>query len=306
MKIDYAKIEQYIDATKVKYNEPMKKHTTLRVGGPADVLVIPTSVEDIVSVLDFVKENQVPLTIIGNGSKILVLDEGIEGIVMKLGNKFSEYKIEGSYITAMSGILVPRLSIIAKDEGMSGLEFASGIPASLGGAVYMNAGAYSGEMSDVIEEVTYIDKELNIQTIKKEELEFKYRSSYFKINESDNNIIISAKIKLSQGNEDEISEKMVEYHNSRKQKQPLEYPTAGSTFKRPQGHFVGKLIDDSGLKGYRIGDAQISTKHSGFIVNLGNATSKDMIQLINHIKEVVYDKYEVKLEEEIIILGGRN
>ena len=241
--------------------------------------------------------------VIGNGSKLLVLDGGIRGLVIKLGSKFSNAVVDGEYITAEAGLSMPRLAILAKDNGLAGLEFASGIPGYLGGGVFMNAVAYGGELSNVIEEVTYLDKNNEVKTLTKEELEFGYRKSFFKNHKEEGNIILQAKFKLAQGNKEEIEAKMKENNDSRKSKQPLEYPNAGSTFKRPEGYFVGKLIDDLGLKGYRIGGAEVSTKHSGFIVNVDHAKAKDVKDLIDYIKEKVFEANKVKLEEEIIILG---
>jgi len=300
MSVNYIEIEKIIDGSKVKYNEPMSRHTTLKVGGNADVLVIPENVEDVVNVLKFAKQNDIQVTVIGNGSKLLVLDKGIRGIVIKLASKFANVSVKGEYITVNAGMSLPRLAIIAKDNSLSGLEFAAGIPGNVGGAVYMNAGAYGSEMSNIIEEVTYIDDSLNVRTASNEECNFGYRKSLFRNNRS---VILSTKLKLKSANKQDIEDLMRTNNEARKTKQPLEYPNAGSTFKRPEGYFVGKLIDDLGLKGYKIGDAQISTKHSGFIVNLGNATATDVINLINHVKNKVLEVNNVKLEEEIIVLG---
>ena len=300
MNLDYTNIEKYVDGSKVRYNEPMNKYTTMKVGGNADVLVIPENVQDVINTLKFAKENNIPVTIIGNGSKLLILDKGIRGIVIKFGSKFSNIQVNDEYITVDAGMTLPRLAIIAKDNSLSGLEFAAGIPGNVCGAVYMNAGAYGSEMSNVIEQVTYIDEDMNIKTVNNEECKFGYRKSMFR---DTNKIILSAKLKLNSGNKEEIEELMKQNNEARKTKQPLEYPNAGSTFKRPEGYFVGKLIDDLGLKGYQIGDAQVSTKHSGFIVNKGSATAKDVTELINYIKEKVLEAYGVSLEEEIIVLG---
>ncbi len=300
MNVDYTNIEKYIDSSKVKYNEPMSKYTTMKIGGNADVLVTPESVDDVINTISFAKENNIPVTIVGNGSKLLVLDNGIRGIVIKFGSKFSNIQITDDTIVVDAGVTLPRLAILAKDNRLSGLEFASGIPGNVGGAVYMNAGAYGSEMANVIEEVTYLDEDLNIKTITNKECNFGYRKSIFREN---NYVILSTKLKLTKGNKEEIEALMKQNNESRRTKQPLEYPNAGSTFKRPEGYFVGKIIDDLGLKGYQIGDAQISTKHSGFIVNKGNATAKDVVSLINYIKEKVQEAYGVLLEEEIIVLG---
>lgn len=294
-------LKNYIDESQIKFDEPMSNHTTLKVGGKADALVLPKDIADVKKVIKYAKENNIPVTVIGNGSKLLVLDGGIRGIVIKFGSKFSDYQIVGEYITVKAGMPVPRLAIIAKDNSLSGLEFSAGIPGNLGGAVYMNAGAYGSEMSNVICEVTFLDENLEVKTLSKDKLQFGYRTSFFKQNVG--NIILSAKLKLTKGNKEEIAAKMKENNNSRKTKQPLEYPNAGSTFKRPEGYFVGKLIDEAGLKGTRIGGAEVSTKHSGFIVNVEHATAKDVKDLIEYVKEEIFKKNNVKLEEEIIVLG---
>lgn len=304
MNSNFKKIEEYVDSSIVKYNEPMSKHTTIKIGGPADVLVTPTNIEEIKKVVEFAKKENIAITILGNGSKLLVKDEGIRGIVIKITGKFANINIEGEYITAEAGITLPRLSIIAKDRSLSGLEFAAGIPGCLGGAIFMNAGAYGSEMSNIVTEVTYLDKDLNIVTKTNEELDFGYRQSYFKNNEEEKNIVLSVRMKLEKGNKEEITEKMQQNNKSRKEKQPLEFPNAGSTFKRPEGYFVGKLIDDVGLRGKKIGGAMISDKHSGFIVNVDKATAKDVLDLITLTQKVIKEKFNVNLETEIKIIGG--
>lgn len=303
MKETYLEILNILDSSKVKFDEPMSKHTTLKVGGIADVLVVVENLEDVIAILNFAKEKDINVTVIGNGSKLLVLDGGIRGIVIKIGPKFGSIEVSSEYITAMAGVTLPYLSSVAKKHSLTGLEFACGIPGALGGAIYQNAGAYGSEMANVVEEVTYLDEQLDLHTVKVDELQFGYRTSVFKQNPDKKNIIVSVKLKLQKGEIKEIEEKMEYNSRQRKEKQPLEYPSAGSTFKRPEGHFVGKLIDDAGLKGKRIGGAEISTKHSGFIVNVDNAKASDVVELINHIKDEVYTKFNVKLQEEIIIMG---
>lgn len=298
----YTLIEKYIDKSKVKYNEPMSNHTTIKIGGKADVLVLPQNVDDVINVIKFAKEKSVKVLVIGNGSKLLVRDGGIRGIVIKLSSKFSNYTIDGEYIEVEAGASLPKISIVARESSLSGLEFAAGIPGNIGGAIYMNAGAYGSDMSNVVEQVTYLDSNLDVKCIKNSECEFGYRTSIFKT-KLKGAVILSAKLKLKKGNKQEIEDVMKKNNDSRREKQPLEYPNAGSTFKRPEGFFVGKLIDDLGLKGMKIGGAEISTKHSGFIVNTGNAKAKDVIDLIDCIKEKVLENNNVKLEEEIIIIG---
>ncbi len=304
MNSNFKKIEEYVDSSIVKYNEPMSKHTTIKIGGPADILVTPTSIEEVKQVVKFAKEENIPVTIIGNGSKLLVKDEGIRGLVIKITGKFANIEIVNEEIVAEAGITLPRLSIIAKDNSLAGLEFAAGIPGCLGGAIFMNAGAYGSEMSNIVTEVTYLDKDLNVVTKTKDELEFGYRQSFFKNNEEENNIVLSVKMKLEKGNKEEIYEKMQSNNKSRREKQPLEYPNAGSTFKRPEGYFVGKLIDDAGLRGKRIGGAMISDKHSGFIVNVDKATAKDVLDLISLTQSIIKEKFNVSLEPEIKVIGG--
>ena len=299
--LSISNIVDVIDIEKVKFDEPMKNHTTIKVGGKADVLVTPTTEKDIINVLKFAKENNIPVMIMGNGSKLLVRDKGIRGIVIKLGSKFSEYKIEGEYVTALAGMSMPKLSRLVMKEGLSGFEFACGIPGVLGGGIRMNAGAYGSEISSVLVRTTYIDDELNIKVLEHKDHNFSYRYSYFKDHPSF--VIISAEFKLVKKDIEDIKEKMDQNSKARKEKQPLEYPNAGSTFKRPDGFFVGTMIEELGLKGYRVGDAEISTKHAGFIVNRGNATAEDVISVIEYTKDKVYEKYGVKLENEIEIIG---
>ncbi len=296
-------IEKIIDKSKIKYMEPMEKHTTMRVGGPADILVKPTKEEEVVDVLRYAKTNNIPVTVIGNGSKIVVTDKGIRGIVLKLGVNFSSYEVEGEYITATSGTFIPKLAIVAKDYSLSGLEFASGIPGVVGGSVRMNAGAYDGEISDCLLETTYIDENLEIKKLDNKEHKFGYRYSIFRDNPKW--IIISAKFKLVTGNKEEIANKMKENNDARRLKQPIEYPSAGSVFKRPKGYYVGQMVQELGLKGYSVGGAQISEKHAGFIINTGKAKSADVIDLIEYIRKKAFEKYAVDLESEIEIIGEK-
>ena len=298
----YKGLEEILSKDSIKYNEPMKKHTTMKVGGPCDCMVEPSSIEEIQKVLEYVKENNIKYYIMGNGSNLLVKDEGVHALIIKIANKFSGFEVNGEHIKAYSGCSVPKLSQIAKENSLSGLEFACGIPGSVGGGIRMNAGAYGSEMVNVVEKVGFLDENGNLKEIDGKDAHFTYRHSMFVDNPQ--YVVVYAIYKLQKGNKDEISKIMEENMNSRKQKQPIEYPNFGSVFKRPEGYFVGKLVDDCGLKGYKIGGAQVSTKHSGFMINIGDATCKDVLDLIEYVKEKVYEKFNVKLQEEVVILGG--
>lgn len=298
----YDKLEEIVGKDKVKYNEKMSKYTTMRVGGPCDCVVFPDEISKIKEVIDFCKNENITFFVIGNGSNLLVKDEGIHGVVIKLGHRFSKIELDGEYILAYAGATMPALSQLAKKNSLKGLEFACGIPGTIGGGVKMNAGAYGSQISDILYEVTYMDEKEEIKTIKNKDCSFGYRKSIFTINP--NYVILSAKFKLERGNIDEIENKMKENSLARKAKQPLEHPNFGSVFKRPEGYFVGKLVDDAGLRGYKIGGAQVSTKHTGFIVNVDNATCKDVLDLIGYVQTTVYNKFNVKLTPEVIIIGG--
>lgn len=298
----YDKLEEIVGKDKVKYNEKMSKYTTMRVGGPCDCIVFPDEILKIKEVIDFCKNENITFFVIGNGSNLLVKDEGIHGVVIKLGHRFGKIELDGEYILAYAGATMPTLSQLAKKNSLKGLEFACGIPGTIGGGVKMNAGAYGSQISDILYEVTYMDEKEEIKTIKNKDCSFGYRKSIFTINP--NYVILSAKFKLERGNIDEIENKMKENSLARKAKQPLEYPNFGSVFKRPEGYFVGKLVDDAGLRGYKIGGAQVSTKHTGFIVNVDNATCKDVLDLIGYVQTTVYNKFNVKLTPEVIIIGG--
>lgn len=274
-------------------NEPMKKHTTFKTGGNADFLVTPSSKEEIQKLFAL----DVPKIVMGNGSNLLVKDGGIRGLVIKL-SKNDNYKVCDNVIEADAGICVAKLSQIALKHKLKGLEFACGIPGTLGGAVYMNASAYGGEMANVVFETDFLKD--NGEIVKITDYKFSYRKSVF---QNMNGIILSSKLKLEIGNQEEIKSKMEEYKESRNTKQPVNFPSAGSTFKRPDGYFAGKLIEDAGLKGYRIGGAEVSTLHAGFVINANNATSKDILNLISYIQDVVNKKFGVELETEVKIIG---
>ena len=288
------KLKQILSDDQILINEPLAKHTTFKIGGPADFLVLPETIGQIKALLS---EFEKPF-ILGNGSNLLVSDKGIRGVVIKLASNFSDIKVSGDIIEAQCGALLSKVAKVALEHSLSGLEFASGIPGTLGGGVYMNAGAYGGELKDVVISSKYITPDGEIKEIT--DHGFSYRKSVFS---GTDNIILSSKIKLFPNCYDEIRETMSDLAKRRQEKQPVHLPSAGSTFKRPEGHFAGKLIEDAGLKGYRIGGACVSEKHSGFVVNDQNATFSDVYSLINHIKKTVYEKFGVMLEEEVKICG---
>ena len=277
----------------------MKNHTSFKIGGPADEFCEAKSAEEVMRLIEYAQKTGIACTVIGNGTNLLVGDKGIRGLVIKIARGFDGVKVNGDEITAQSGILLSRLAAEAYANSLVGLEFASGIPGTLGGGIYMNAGAYGGELKDVIKSVTYLENE---KIIEKDatELDFGYRSSSFT---GTNAVILSAVLKLKKGDKDEIKEKMDDFRQRRTSKQPLNMPSAGSTFKRPEGYFAGKLIEDSGLKGYKIGGAQVSEKHSGFVVNTGNASAADVRALIEHIQKTVKDKFGVEMKTEVKMLG---
>lgn len=284
----------------VRINEPMKNHTTFKIGGPAQYYVTPESVTQIQEVVSLCKDKNIPLHVIGNGSNILVGDDGVDGVVLALFNTFSDYEIKDNVITAQAGMSLIKLAVIALREGLTGLEFASGIPGSVGGAVYMNAGAYDGQMKDVVTSVTVLDEAGNIRILGRDELDMGYRTSAVA---KHNMIVLQVIIELKAGDKEQIKDRMNQLSELRKQKQPLEYPSAGSTFKRPEGYFAGKLIADAGLKGYSIGGAAVSEKHAGFVVNMGGATAKDVVELTDYIKKRIIEQFGVTLELEIKKIG---
>lgn len=293
-----------IDSSKIYYNEMMNKHTSFKIGGPAECYIKIHNLEDLQIALEFAKQNNIPITILGNGSNILILDKGIKGIVLKIDLK--ELKIESNNnevnITVGSGFKLAMLAQKLLQNEVTGFEELSGIPGTVGGAIMMNAGAHGKEIKDIVTEVKCIDYDGNIKEFENEELDFKYRYSIFK---NKKYVIIEAKMKLANGNEKGIKEKMDIYANYRKEKQPIEYPSAGSTFKRGKDYITAQLIDAAGLKGYTIGGATVSTKHSGFIINKANATSTDVLNLIKYVKDEVYRKFDTQIELEIEVIGEK-
>ena len=344
-------LEDILGASNVKYNEPMSKHTSFKIGGNADIFITVDSQEKLLKVLEFVKNNKfarikqtwqkvdtynenkedaseysMPITIVGNGTNLLVKDGGIRGLVIKyiandyfvidsinanieekqskttnLGLSQANNEDKNYYVTVSSGIANASLAKILLDNSLSGFEFAGGIPGTIGGAIYMNAGAYGVEMKDIVVSTKYFDlNTYEIKTIANNEHNFEYRKSIF---QNLNTVILETTLKLQKGNQEEIKTKMHEYAEKRKATQPLDKPSAGSTFKRGTDFITAKLIDESGLKGYSIGGAQVSNKHAGFIINEKNATAKDIVNLINYVKEKVYEKFGKTIEEEVKIIG---
>ncbi len=280
--------------------EAMSQHTTFKIGGPADYFLMPDKGEDVGRVIKICKEKEIPYFILGNGSNLLVGDGGYRGAVIQIYRNMSSVTVEGNEITAQAGALLSAVAAAAKNASLTGFEFAGGIPGTIGGAVVMNAGAYGGEMKDVLTEVTVMNAEGDIFTLPTEELELGYRTSIIK---TAGYIVLEAKIRLKEGDPEVIRETMKELTIRRTTKQPLEYPSAGSTFKRPEGYFAGKLIMDSGLAGYQVGGAQVSEKHCGFVINAGDATARDVRTLMDNVRDIVYKKYGVTLEPEVKFLG---
>lgn len=293
-----------ISKENIRYQEPMAKHTTFQIGGPAECFIKIETIEALKETLEIARQNKIPLTILGNGSNVLVLDKGIQGITLniKLEKIEIQKKEDTIQITVGAGEKLGKLARICGKQEITGLEELSGIPGTIGGAVRMNAGAHGKEMKDIVKKIKCIDyqgKEIEFQN---EEVAFDYRTSRFK---TEKYIITEVTLELQKGKQEEIEAKMEEYGNYRKEKQPIEYPNAGSTFKRGNNFITAKLIEEAGLKGYRIGDAEVSTKHSGFVINKGKATASDVIELVEHIKKTIDEKFDKKIELEIEIMGEK-
>jgi len=292
-------LREKIDASWIRENEPMKLHTTFRVGGPADVLVTP-DMECLPEVIALCKKHHLPYYVIGNGSNLLVGDKGIRGVVIAMTNRAGDIICDGEVITAGAGATLGQIAVLAAGNGLTGFEFAAGIPGTLGGAVVMNAGAYGGEMKDVITSVLVLDNEGNVKELSVEDLDLGYRHSCIPEKEY---VVLRVTMKLTRGNVEEIRAKMAELREQRITKQPLEFPSAGSTFKRPEGYFAGKLIMDAGLRGYQVGGAQVAEKHCGFVVNKENATAADIVELMHNVSAKVEEQFGVKLEPEVKMIG---
>ncbi|OWZ83954.1 UDP-N-acetylmuramate dehydrogenase [Natranaerobius trueperi] len=283
----------------IKINHSLASYTTFKIGGPADIFLSPSKIEEIEWALEVAKKEDINYYVLGNGSNVLIDDQGLRGMVIYLGENYTDVKVNGTNITAQSGVSLKELSLLALENNLTGLEFAVGIPGTLGGGVYMNAGAYGGQLGDAIEEVVCIVQG-NIKTYQKDSIEFGYRSSTF---QKEGAVILEGVVSLDKDKHTEIKKLMDDFTQRREDKQPVEMASAGSVFKRPEGYYAGKLIQDSGLKGHKIGGAQVSTKHCGFIVNIGNASSNDVKKMIQYIQQTVKAKFGVSLERELRYLG---
>ncbi|MBQ9984625.1 MAG: UDP-N-acetylmuramate dehydrogenase [Lachnospiraceae bacterium] len=286
----------------VKIEEPMCKHTTFRIGGPAQYFVMPQSAEELGQVVALCKAEKVSYFVVGHGSNLLVSDKGMRCVVIQLYKNFERFSIEGNRVNAQAGVMLCKLGQAILEAGLTGFEFAAGIPGTLGGAVMMNAGAYGGEMKDIVESVQLMDCDGNLLEKTCEEMDFAYRHS---IVADENLIVVGATLKLDHGDKEAIAARMEELAIARRTKQPLEFPSAGSTFKRPEGYFAGKLIMDAGLRGYQVGGAQVSEKHCGFVINKGGATAQDVLQLVEDVKRKVYEEFQVQLEPEVRMVGEK-
>lgn len=296
----YTALGQIVSKQDILINELMSRHTTFRTGGPASLFIRPRTTEEIKGVLKLLKRSEVDFFILGNGSNLLVSDKGYDGVVISLAN-FDDIKIEDeTKVIAQAGAMNSAIASLARDNSLTGFEFAAGIPGTIGGAMIMNAGAYGGEMKDITAKVTVLSSDGEVIKLDGQAMKFGYRTSAIKGKKF---VVLSVLLELQKGNKDEIAGKMQELALKRKEKQPLEFPSAGSTFKRPEGYFAGKLIEDSGLRGFCVGGAAVSEKHCGFVINKGKATSSDIYNLIKHVQDKVYEDFSVKLEPEVIMLG---
>lgn len=292
----YQQLQQLLPGLELRLDEPMSRHTTFRVGGAAALMACPRQTEELVEAVKLARELEVPTVMVGNGSNLLVDDGGVNAFVVKTVPQYSDCQVRGEELTAQAGILLSQLATRAAQAGLTGLEFAHGIPGSLGGGVTMNAGAYGGEMVQVVRQVGVLCPDGSVETWEGERCEFRYRHSAFS---DGKHLVLWAKLGLKSGNPEEIRAYMRDLAARRREKQPLEYPSAGSTFKRPEGHFAAALIDQCGLKGLRVGGAMVSEKHAGFVVNVGNATCSDILNLMEQVKQRVFQATGVELEPEV-------
>lgn len=296
----YDYIKTIIPKERILFHEPMSKYTTFRVGGEAECILMVQKEEELVRLIPYLNQIEQEYFILGNGSNLLVGDKGYQGMILKFGEEMAQIQVEGTRMTVKAGALMSKAAAAAKQHSLSGLEFAAGIPGSIGGGIVMNAGAYDGEMKQIVESVRVMDRDGQILTLDNDTMEFGYRTSIIKDRPF---IVVEAVFQLAGGDQEKIAAKMEELAQIRKSKQPLEYASAGSTFKRPDGYFAGKLIMEAGMRGYRIGGAQVSDKHCGFIVNTGKATAADIKEVIEEVQERVKERFHVTLEPEIIFLG---
>lgn len=301
MKLEfYNQLIKMIDEKRVLCDEPMKKHTTFRVGGNADYFVMPKTVEEVKEVVALCKAHEVDYYVVGNGSNLLVSDAGYRGVIIQIYNEMNQIEIEGTSVKVQAGALLSKIGSAALKAGLTGFEFAAGIPGTVGGAVVMNAGAYGGETKDILKSATVLTPDGEVLTLYNSELELGYRTSVIA---KKGYIVLEAEYELQEGDVEDIRATMNDLKTRRVTKQPLEFPSAGSTFKRPEGYFAGKLIQDAGLRGYRVGGAMVSEKHCGFVINAGDATASDVLELIRQISEKVYEEFGVHLEPEVKVLG---
>ncbi|MGF0034181.1 UDP-N-acetylmuramate dehydrogenase [Bariatricus sp. SGI.154] len=296
----YNELLEIVTKEQIKIEEPMRRHTTFRVGGPADLFLMPRTPDEVKRIVDLLNKESVPYYILGNGSNLLVSDQGYRGVIVQIYKEMNQIEIEGDVVRAQAGALLSAVANRALEAELAGFEFAAGIPGTLGGACVMNAGAYGGEMKDVLKEVTVLTPDGEMITIPGEKLELGYRTS---IIAKKGYIVLEAQIQLHDGEKDAIKAVMDDLKERRVSKQPLEYPSAGSTFKRPEGYFAGKLIQDAGLRGFQVGGAQVSEKHCGFVINKDHATAADVAELMRQVSERVEEQFGVKLEPEVKRLG---
>lgn len=296
----YNQLIQSVEKDRVLLDEPMSKHTTFRVGGPADYFVIPKSVQEVQSVVDLCHQFEVPYYVVGNGSNLLVGDRGYRGLILQIYKEMNQIQVEGTSVKVQAGALLSKVGNKALEAELSGFEFAAGIPGTVGGAVVMNAGAYGGEMKDILKSATVLSTDGRVLTLYNSELELGYRTSVIAKKDY---VVLEAEYELQNGDKEAIRAKMDELKVQRVTKQPLEFASAGSTFKRPEGYFAGKLIQDAGLRGFKVGGAQVSEKHCGFVINTGDATAADILKLIEMVSETVMKQFGVQLEPEVKMLG---
>lgn len=304
----YNKLLKIVGKENVLIDELMSKHTTFRIGGPADYFTMPSTIEQVAELVRVCKAEGIAFFVIGNGSNLLVGDKGYRGVIIQIGSNMASYSVDEvnqentKYIvTAGAGLMLAKLATTVAKEGMMNFEFASGIPGTIGGAVTMNAGAYGGEMKDVLVSATVVNEDGDIVTLSKEELQLGYRTS---IIQKQPYIVVEAKFEFEKGDSVAIMDRIKELGKQRREKQPLEFPSAGSTFKRPEGYFAAKLIDDSGLRGYRVGNVMVSEKHCGFVVNVGGGTAEEIMTLVKDVQRIVFEKFQVSLETEIRMIGS--